>query len=216
MATDELHMPVDYDLYRRLPGFVLGFHGCDQKVGEAVLKGTPKHLAASENAYDWLGNGIYFWENDPRRAHEFAEEAMKRPVSKGKIKKPFVIGAVIDLGLCLNLLERECLEEVSVAYQELEKMFTAAGAPMPGNKGPERAVRFLDRAVLETVHLLRRRANETPGPTLGKHPPYDSVRGAFLEGGEAYPNAGFFSKNHIQIAIRNPACIKGYFRPLQA
>lgn len=209
-------MPVDFDLYRRMPGFVLGFHGCDESVGEAVLKGDPKHLAASKNAYDWLGSGIYFWENDPRRALEFAEEAMRRPVSKGTITKPFVIGAVIDLGLCLNLLERECLTEVTFAYEELEKAYKAAGIPMPENKGPERAVRFLDRAVLEMVHVLRERANKKRGKTFGRHPPYDSVRGAFLEGGEAYPNAGFLSKNHIQLAIRNPACIKGYFRPLQA
>ena len=32
-------------------------------------------------------------------------------------------------------------------------------------------------------------------------------------GNDLYPNAGFKEKNHIQIAIRNPNCIKGYFIP---
>ena len=44
-------------------------------------------------------------------------------------------------------------------------------------------------------------------------PEFDSVRGVFFEGKELYPNAGFKEKNHIQIAIRNLNCIKGYFMP---
>lgn len=51
-------------LYKRQPGFVLGFHGCDASVGEAVLSGK-KWLEPSENRYDWLGSGIYFWEGNP-------------------------------------------------------------------------------------------------------------------------------------------------------
>ncbi len=30
----------------------------------------------------------------------------------------------------------------------------------------------------------------------------------------ADPTAGFYTKNHIQLCVRNPDCIKGYFRPL--
>jgi hypothetical protein len=40
------------------------------------------------------------------------------------------------------------------------------------------------------------------------------VRAAFVEGGQLYPDAGFSAKSHIQICVRNVACIKGYFRPL--
>ncbi len=54
-----------YTLYQRLPGLVLGFHGCDAQVGEDLLAGRHTHLRESKNKYDWLGNGIYFWENDP-------------------------------------------------------------------------------------------------------------------------------------------------------
>jgi hypothetical protein len=35
----------------------------------------------------------------------------------------------------------------------------------------------------------------------------------FFEGTDLYDNAGFKSNNHIQIAVRNPNCIKGYFFP---
>ena len=53
-------------MYEVLPSFVLGFHGCDRSVGENVLSGKTR-LRKSSNDYDWLGNGIYFWENNPQR-----------------------------------------------------------------------------------------------------------------------------------------------------
>lgn len=207
-------MVLDESLYRRQPGFVLGFHGCDQAVGEAVLRGEVRHLAASRNQYDWLGSGIYFWENDPQRALEFAREAMHRPVSRGSVRTPFVIGAVIDPGLCLNLLQRECIDEVIKAYEYLRASYETAGKALPHNGGPGRGLRHLDRAVLETLHTTRQMVNARPGRLQGRQPAYESVRGAFLEGDEVYPGAGFRQKNHIQLAIRNPGCIKGYFRPL--
>jgi len=43
--------------------------------------------------------------------------------------------------------------------------------------------------------------------------PFDSVRAAYIEGEELYPNAGFNDKNHIQLCVRNPNCIKGFFMP---
>jgi hypothetical protein len=44
---------------------------------------------------------------------------------------------------------------------------------------------------------------------------FDSVRAAFWEGEELYPNAGFKTHNHIQLSIINPDCIKGIFLPRQ-
>jgi hypothetical protein len=41
----------------------------------------------------------------------------------------------------------------------------------------------------------------------------NSVRGVFFEGPDLYLNSGFKEKDHIQICIRNPNCIKGYFLP---
>lgn len=40
---------------------------------------------------------------------------------------------------------------------------------------------------------------------------FDSVRAAFWEGEELYPNAGFKTHNHIQLCIINADCIKGIF-----
>ena len=74
---------------------VLAFHGCDRTVAESVLSGRTD-LLHSENDYDWLGHGIYFWENDPKRAFQYAQFIKKHPKrTKTPINEPFVIGAVI-------------------------------------------------------------------------------------------------------------------------
>ena len=45
---------------------------------------------------------------------------------------------------------------------------------------------------------------------------YDTIRAPFLEGRPLYPRAGFRRHNHIQICVRETACLKGYFRPIAA
>jgi len=76
---------------RRSPsGLILGYHGCDHRVAEKLLKGQPFQL--SKNEYDWLGAGAYFWENDPVRAYQWSVDAIERRKSRAK---PGVVGAVI-------------------------------------------------------------------------------------------------------------------------
>ena len=42
-----------------------------------------------------------------------------------------------------------------------------------------------------------------------KYEPYQTVRAAFMEGDDLYPDAGFKRKNHIQLAVVDPYCING-------
>lgn len=198
-----------YRNYQRLPSMVLAFHGCDRKVGEDVLSGKTRHLTKSVNQYDWLGNGIYFWENDPRRAMEWAVECQQRPKqTKGHINDPFVVGAVVELGFCLNMLSREGVEEAVFAHTQLKEVWAAAGSKMPENTGTDNLIRRLDKAVIDMVHRLR---SESKVPLV----PYDTVRAMFKEGEPIYDGAGFEKKNHIQLAVLNESCIKGYFRPFE-
>lgn len=43
--------------------------------------------------------------------------------------------------------------------------------------------------------------------------PFDTVRGMFTEGHPLYDGSGFHEQSHVQIAVRNPALIKGVFLP---
>ncbi len=193
-------------MYSTRSGLVLGFHGCDESVAQEVVKGT-KELRPSENDYDWLGNGIYFWEGNCERAMEFAKYLMEHPSRvKGKvpIKIPAVLGAVISLGKCLDLLESDSLTKVEEAYKILEESSKETGWALPENSGGEDLLlRRLDCAVIQSLHKSLDREEKF----------YDSVRGMFTEGEELYSNAGFHKKDHVQLCIRNPNCIKGYFLP---
>ena len=64
-------------LYSRRSNLIIGFHGCDQTVVDKVLAGE-ENLLASTNDYDWLGNGIYFWENNETRALQWALDLANR------------------------------------------------------------------------------------------------------------------------------------------
>lgn len=191
----------------RTAALVLGYHGCDREVGERILGGSGGHLQPSENDYDWLGSGIYFWEDNPRRALEWAEFVRENPQrSRARIRDPFAIGAIIDAGNCLDLLEADSIRIVEKSYERLAAVLSAAGAPMPKNqrRGGEWAVRRLDCAVVNHVHEFRAQAGEAG---------FDSVRAAFVEGEPLYPGAGFHRRTHIQLCVRSTSQVIGYFRP---
>ncbi len=122
-----------------------------------------------------------------------------------------VVGALIRLGHCCNLLDSKCLKEISEAYAfymalcETQNMKKAENKLSPN--GFDFLVRNLDCAVINNLHSLREKKNL---------PAYDTVRGVFWEGNELYPNAGFREKNHIQLAVKNSNNILAYFSPRNA
>jgi len=189
-------------LHRLSSSFILGYHGCDQDVADRLLNGEP--LKQSRNEYDWLGPGIYFWESNPLRGLDFARESSARGHSK--IRQPAVIGAVIDLGLCLDLTTSGGIEWARIAYKSLEEVVRTAGMKMPQNSS-DGLRRNLDCAVFTHLHRILEDQHAEQ---------IDSIKGVFTEGGPVYPGAGFEIKTHVQVAVRNPACIKGVFRVPQA
>lgn len=183
--------------------FVLGYHGCHRDVAEQVLSGQAQHLKVSDNAWDWLGTGIYFWEADPVRGFEWA-------VSRYGETDAAVVGAVIHLGHCLNLLSRRAVMVLEAAYESflIHHERSYPDKPLPENrltpKGPSHA---LDCAVINHLHYLRETMR--PQPAL----PYNTVRGLYQEGGSAFHGSRLMAKTHVQVCVRTPAeSIVGYFR----
>lgn len=181
--------------------YALGYHGCDAAVAKKVVAGKAD-LLPSANAFDWLGHGQYFWEDSLERAFRWADDEAKR--AGGRIKRPAALGAVIDLGRCLNLTEGEGISLVRKAYERLREFFDEEGRLVPKNTGSGLRARRLDCAVFETVHQSRK------DEAL---PPFDTVRAFFVEGEPLYPTAGIRQLDHVQICVRNPASIIGYFLP---
>ena len=184
------------------PQFVFGYHGCDRdSVGIPVLTGE-KTLKFSHNYYDWLGEGIYFWENAPYRAMEWARSCQKNPKqTAGRIKNPFVLGAIIELGNCLNLTDLKQMDVLKEAFNIIEVSFKQKNWSLPKNDETKRA---LDCMVINTAVEMNKEKD---------YQGFDSVRGAYIEGEPVYPGACIQEKTHIQVCVRNINCIRGYFYP---
>lgn len=198
-------------MYSNLPNLIIGFHGCDLNTYRNVLYGHER-LKPSHNTYDWLGNGIYFWENSLDRAEEWARTCCDRYNRKHpdeEPKEPAVIGAVISLGHCLNLTDYGSSAILKNGYEILKLELSLLGKPLPMNRdimeNRDLLLRELDCAVIERIHQYNRENGERP---------YDSVRGVFTEGEPIYADSGIREKTHVQLCIINPNCIKGYFKPL--
>lgn len=193
-------------IYSSDPGLMIGFHGCEEEVRDKVVLGKTS-LRPSTNDWDWLGDGIYFWQNNYERAWDYATN----PPPNIKIKKPAVLGAVFSLGNCLDLSDKKWIDLAKFSFENLKKSADSGGIELPANTNPghdtnskDKIVRRLDCAVIKNIHILI---------NLSRFKPFDAVKGVFFEGDPLYDGAGFNDKTHIQICIRNPNCIKGYFLP---
>lgn len=194
----------------RYGGFVLAYHGCDRAIGERVVGGY-EELILSTNDYDWLGSGVYFWENSPGRALHWAEFLREHPLAgAGAVHTPFVIGAIIAPGNCLDLSEAASLRILNAGYDIYAETMNAAGSPLPKNeKGFSEDLdlvkRNLDCAVINFLHSFREANQEST---------FDTVRCPFFEGHPVFRGSGIAARTHLQWCVRDPKkSVIGYFLP---
>lgn len=179
---------------------VIAYHGCDARTAERLLRGDA--FKKSQNDYDWLGEGIYFWEYGADRALKFAHDQKARR----KVKKPAIVGALVQLGNCFDLMDTQFTEELPIAFEMFKSYHRQTGQPLPQNSGktPDKLLRKRDSAVLNFyLDELQREGMK----------PYDTVRCGFVEGAPAFKGSGIRHQSHVQIAVRNPACVVGVFQP---
>jgi hypothetical protein len=185
---------------------IVGYHGCDKSVADAVLLGRGK-LRSSRNKYDWLGSGIYFWEYGPQRAMQWAVEiSQRRP---DRIKNPSVVGGLIHLGFCFDLLDVRFTAFLGKLYPLFVKTMADEGTTLPRNEAlpgnpKELVLRKLDCALLNwAIPFVESQTGQK----------FHSVRGVFQEGEPAYKGSSIMRKSHIQIVVRDASVILGYFKP---
>ncbi len=190
------NLSVGFSVMERFARTIIGYHGCHEEFAQSLLLGEVPidQWQPSQNEWDWLGHGVYFWEHSPQRALRWAQQAHDRPA---------VIGAVVQLGRCFDLLDESVTQLLTESYQNLAEMFAVNRQVLPTNQGGHGKARKLDCLVINDC--LDRLAEQGVN--------YDTVRGAFLEGDLAYPGAGFSRETHIQLAVRNSSCILGIFKP---
>lgn len=105
--------------------------------------------------YDWLGTGRYFWENDIVRAYQWAIEPRRNFTYSS------VVGAVIELGNCLDLTTQTGIDTVKLAYGQFIRMVKENGETIPENVSPckesngDKIIRRLDCAVINHFKEIR-------------------------------------------------------------
>jgi hypothetical protein len=203
-------------MYDVRPNTIIGFHGCDASIANSLIN-NPEDIKISTEKYDWLGHGVYFWENNYVRAMEWA--LAKK--AEGKITTPAVVGAVLQLNRCCDFLDMKFIKVLQQYYKIMEIEYKFSGKKMPENIDipndlhKNKLLRILDCTTIEFMHS---KISEQIEEDLNNHgfsvyTRFDSTRGVFTEGGPAFHGAQILEKSHIQICIRNFNCIKGFFKP---
>jgi hypothetical protein len=184
---------------------IIAYHGClVERFDDALLRGIDPPL--STEPFDWLGNGVYFWEHGPDRAYQWALDKARRAGRPREDAR--VLGAIIQLGECLDLLDTAATALLADAWKAVDEFAQAAGKVLPVNRAPQPndhdlLLRHLDCLVINTATRMLEQSDQ----------PVQTVRGCFLEGESAFPGAQIRQKSHIQVAVRDMSCIVGYFNP---
>lgn len=163
------------------------------------MGGSP-HLIPSDSAYEWLGKGIYCWEDSYSRALEWAEDRVRK--SGGSKDVPAVLGIVFTPGLCMDLTDANDLDILEAHAKKFNALVRKAGVSLPKTNGLNHSY---DCFMINAYHKERE---------VEQKPPIDTLRAAFQEG-ECLGGgrSAIHLRNHIQWVIRNTDCIIGYFRP---
>ena len=164
--------------------FVLGYAAAIAQLASDYSK--TKLFEVDNNDYDWLGT--HFWEVNPARGLEFAGEVAPKALGN---KRPFVVGAMISLGWCLDLATSEHRARPALHMKRSSYRLNKPTSSLP-RKARDLLRRHLDCAV---------RAGFISSMNAPKTNRIDTVRGVFIEGEPIYRGSGFFERAHIQIAV---------------
>jgi hypothetical protein len=107
---------------------------------------------------------------------------------------------VIQLGECLDLTDIQYTELLATHYNLLSESYAQTGRSLPKNRGKRR-----DLDCLVINELITSAKAETIR--------FQTVRCPFLECAPAFPGSAILRESHIQVAVRDPDCIVGVFRP---
>jgi hypothetical protein len=183
-----------FDDYHRT---VIGYHGTKLSVAMDIVK-RKRRFKYSQNRDDWLGHGIFFWEYAPQQAYWWAERRKRRQ----KWDEPIaILGSMIRLGFCFDLLDPYNVMYLKQIFEEYVNTQLAAGQPLPKNANH---YKFLDCAVFQYAYAAIE--------NFEGQQPADSARAVYVPTGEdkrVWERSWITNGAHIQICVRNTACILG-------
>ena len=165
---------------------IRGYHGTSATHAAVILRDG---FVPSDNQYDCLGNGVYFFEDGLTHACAWARRAHPG--------EPAVVQADVRLESCIDLKDSVgWIPLLAQTHAELLRVSREQRRPLPRQTTREHR---LDREVIEfTVGILEREGIRIR-----------SVRGVFAEGAPAFPGSFLSEGSHVQIAVRDVDLISG-------
>jgi hypothetical protein len=165
------------------PEAVSGYHGTNARAAALILQ---QGFTISRNDYDWLGDGIYFFQDSPARAWEWARQRHGREAA--------VVASRLRLRDCMDLLDPNWTTVLADSYDSFLAQLKEAGLPLPRQTA---GAHRLDRAVI----------NYAVGILAEQDIVVRAVRAAFAEGAPVFPDSALFTRAHVQIAVRDTSLI---------
>jgi hypothetical protein len=145
---------------------------------------------ASDNDYDWLGTGVYFFQDAPTRAKHWA--SAQHP------NNPAVVRARIELENCIDLLDINWMPPIKSIYHLFIEKYRRANLPLPTQNPSKSKAHRLDCAFFNFASQVL----SSQGKTLA------SVRSVFVEGESIFPDSAIFDLAHVQIVVKDRSLIK--------
>lgn len=162
-----------------------GFHGTSlSNAHEIIVSG----FRLSSNDWDWLGDGVYFFQDAPRRAWDWARNHYP--------DEPAVLASMIRLDHCMDLVDLGWKDVLADAFATLSDELSRQLLPLPRQTA---LAHRLDRLV---VNLAIEHLERTGQGAISV------VRGAFTEGSPMFPGSHLLERTHIQAAVRDLALIE--------
>lgn len=175
---------------------IRGYHITSAEAAEKILD---EGFEQSRNTYDWLGRGVYFFQEAPDFALHWG--ASDRKV--GQFADPVVLGADIHFQGFMDLLDWTWGQALHKTFDALDAANDAGFRHAQSLQKPmqfgvdERQGHWLDQYVIEaTAKTAGLDGNEIRG-----------VRSVFFEGQLIYPGSHIADRQHLQIAVRDTTAI---------
>lgn len=160
-------------------GHVFGYHGTSELQVQSILR---EGFMPSQNSYDWLGSGIYFFDSAPGTAMSWAQRHFGSQAA--------VLKSEIDLTDALDLLDST---EMAV-LREYARVIDIESMSLRQISGRNEKDCYLINTVCAALEDQR-------------GTPVTAVRAAFREGKPVFPGSEIFDLSHVQIVVRDPSCI---------
>lgn len=164
---------------------VTGYHGTSRQSADVILR--TGDFIASRSPYEWLGDGIYFFQDGPLVALDWARQKYGADA--------VVLRSRIQLVDCIDLVDVAWWDTLTAVYDHVLERYAVAARRRPRQGGLAHGI---DCEAVNVMCQQLEQAGFTPR----------SVRSGFIEGVPIRQNSAFFTRSHIQVCVRDQSVIE--------